>query len=42
MNALDVNDQTPLFRAAMAGRADVVLALIQEGANPNSRDIDGR
>lgn len=42
VDALDINDQTPLFRAVMAGRADVVLALIQEGGNPNFRDVNGR
>lgn len=41
-DAVDLKKHSPLFKAAIAGYADVIIALINEGASVNNNDVDGR
>jgi Ankyrin repeats (many copies) len=42
VNARDLKQETPLYKACMLGNPDVVESLLQAGADPTLQDINGR
>lgn len=42
MNVLDVEQQSPLFRACERGHSEVMVTLLQDGAAVNLADNGGR